>query len=130
VTLPIMIVDQDWGMDAGRVLRFGALALVIGLSIGQSRALCKLFCPIGAAMALTARLSRLRLRLKKDRCVECSKCDRVCPVQVPVMSSKSNILHHPECVSCFECKSACPTRAIDLGYLNRASPPESGTGGN
>ncbi len=116
VALPTMVSMRDWTFDAGRVLRLGVLAGVIGLSIGQSRAFCKLLCPVGAGMALTGRLSRLRLRVRSDRCIECRKCDKTCPVQVPVMTTPGNVLARPECVGCLDCRRACPVDALPLGY--------------
>ncbi len=115
VVIPSMVTYGDWYIGIGRLLRFGVLAMVIVLTIFGSRAFCTLFCPVGAVMALTGKLGLSRMRIHEDACIKCKKCDRSCPVDLPVMSNTGSILHQSECVGCLDCKQKCPVDAIHLG---------------
>lgn len=56
-------------------------------------------------------------RVRKDKCIECGTCSKVCPVQnidggkeyAPVW------LHTGSCLTCFACYHHCPTKAIEYG---------------
>ena len=48
-------------------------------------------------------------------CVRCRRCDRQCPMDVPVMASQDEekaVNRHTECIGCLTCEGTCPTSAI------------------
>jgi NADH:ubiquinone oxidoreductase subunit F (NADH-binding) len=48
-----------------------------------------------------------------DKCIGCTKCSRVCPVNCIEGSVKVNhIINEEECIACGACYSACPVDAI------------------
>jgi len=49
-------------------------------------------------------------------CVRCRRCDKRCPMDVPVMASQEHdrAVNRPtECIGCLTCQASCPTGAID-----------------
>ncbi|MHB8902634.1 MAG: 4Fe-4S binding protein [Thermoguttaceae bacterium] len=59
------------------MLIFGACFLIIGFYIG--RPYCRYLCPLGAVFKLTSRVSRWRLRIPPDECINCRLCEDACP---------------------------------------------------
>ncbi|AZK60372.1 4Fe-4S dicluster domain-containing protein [Candidatus Desulforudis audaxviator] len=47
-------------------------------------------------------------------CVKCGQCNRVCPMDVDVMSfiSQGKKVRDTECILCMECRLVCPAGAI------------------
>jgi len=72
------------------------------------RPFCRVVCPIGAALALFNRVSLYQLRLWPEKCVQCGRCRKVCPVDFYFPGDTRT----PECIRCLECKGSCPTGAI------------------
>jgi polyferredoxin len=59
------------------MLIFGACFLVIGYYVG--RPYCRYLCPYGALLKLAAKVSRWRLRIPPDQCINCRLCEDACP---------------------------------------------------
>ncbi len=93
----------------------GAIILFVTLvlSVIYERAFCKYLCPLGAFNALLSRIPLFRVKREASTCISCSKCDRVCPMNVQVMASGT--VNDSECISCMECVTACPTGKKTLG---------------
>ena len=89
-------------------LRLAVFAFFLVLMVLASRAFCRTFCPLGAIYGLCSRLALLRLRLRREDCVDCGRCDKVCPVELDVRRELSG----PECIACGDCIRACPKAAI------------------
>ncbi len=86
------------------------------LSALYDRAFCKYVCPLGAFNALLSRVPLFRLRRDSATCISCARCDRSCPMNIPVMRIDS--VDSAECIGCMECVSACPTKKGTLtGFL-------------
>jgi polyferredoxin len=116
VVLPNMIMYQDYAMDFGRILRFSVLGVVLFLAVANHRSFCKIMCPVGAMVAITNKFSFFSLKLKKDTCISCKKCDKSCPMDVKVMESPDRtgraINRSTECIECLTCEATCPVTAI------------------
>ena len=65
---------------------FGIESLLIplfaGLSFIKERFWCRYLCPVGAVLALTDKISFLRVKLPADTCVRCKRCENSCPMNV------------------------------------------------
>lgn len=93
-------------------LKLGLLALTLGLAVVSRRSFCRTLCPLGAAMAITSRLSLLRLETSDERCTRCRACVSACPTnarQVPEVNKPKEAT--AECLHCLECVQACPEAA-------------------
>lgn len=92
----------------GMSLRLAILAVFLILMVLASRPFCRLFCPLGAMYGLTARLALMRMKLDPVKCVQCGKCDQVCPLDLDVRKELGGM----ECIACGDCKKVCPKSGI------------------
>jgi len=64
-------------------------------------------CPAGACEALT------RFIIDPEKCIGCTKCARVCPVEaISGEVKKAHVIDQDKCVKCGACMEACPVKAI------------------
>jgi len=64
------------------------------------------FLPIGALMGILALCSLMQIRRNQTTCVQCQRCQQVCPAHLQV-HLKERILS-PECSGCMDCSVVCP----------------------
>jgi ferredoxin len=91
---------------------FVMLIAILVLSMLYERVFCKYICPLGAVNAVLSRIPLFRIRRESATCISCSKCDRVCPMNIEVSTAQA--IKSPECISCMECVTACPTKKDTL----------------
>jgi polyferredoxin len=83
---------------------------------------CRYFCPYGAFLGFFSWMSPMKIRRNPTTCIDCSKCDRVCPAHLPIMI-KNNIVS-VECTGCMECVTACPVKdTLHFGSKERPFKP-------
>jgi polyferredoxin len=84
------------------------LGVVLLLSLVVERPFCKYACPYGAVQGVFNLFRIFKIRRNAATCIDCSKCDRACPMNIKV-SSRTTIRDH-QCISCMKCTSevACP----------------------
>ena len=75
---------------------------------------CRYLCPIGALLKIFGGIGIGKVRLVTRECNGCGRCNRVCDMQVDVMS---NLMAHGQvssldCIRCLKCTDECPTGAI------------------
>ena len=83
------------------------LAAVIG-SLWLPNNFCRYFCPMGAFLGLLSKLSPTRISRSETSCINCKKCDRVCPAQIAISTTPA--VKSPECFACGDCVAACPVK--------------------
>jgi len=77
---------------------------------------CRYLCPYGALLGFASLLSPLRIRRNPSACIDCGKCNKACPANLPV--DKLIIIKSAECTGCLECVAVCPAQ----GALNMHAP--------
>ena len=77
--------------------------LLLGMGLFVERAFCRYLCPLGAALALPARLRQFEWLKRHRQCgVEC----RICQLQCPVGAIQPEGPIHPgECIYCLHCQA-------------------------
>jgi len=100
-------------MSQAAAITIGVLAI---LSIFIQNFWCRFLCPYGALMGLTSLLSPAKIRRDEQACIDCAKCAKACPSQLPV--DKLIQIKSAECTACLECVAVCPAQDA----LSFASP--------
>lgn len=87
---------------------------IIILSIFIYRPFCRYLCPLGAVYGVFNRFSLYRFQVDPNTCINCGKCQAVCPINIPVYQTPNS----GECIRCGRCLTACPTAALTrIPYL-------------
>ncbi len=114
-TATLIFADYDpyftlFNFWSGEVAIGGVIILLITilLSLFVERPWCKYACPYGAVQGVFNLFRIVRLRRDPQTCIQCKKCDNVCPMNIPV-STLTTIRNH-QCISCMKCTSEahCP----------------------
>lgn len=91
---------------------------ILSLAIGK-RAVCVYLCPmsilniIGTKIKNAIKIPSLRLKVDKEKCKGCARCNSVCPVSLDVMNMvKTGRINDTECILCGECENICKSNAI------------------
>ena len=91
---------------------------IVLIPILGARAKCRYNCPMGAYLGFFQKLGRFRLAANASKCIQCSKCDNVCDMGIPVMSFSHQGGHmiSAHCTGCGLCIAVCPTQALSFSY--------------
>ena len=113
--IPLVILDPTLRALIGALFDWKVVLLVLIVigSIFVPRFFCRYLCPLGAVYALFNRFAFYRLELDKDKCINCGKCNEICPMAVEVTAD----INSPECIRCGKCKVVCPADAISHDCL-------------
>lgn len=110
--IPLILADKTGDLRAlvgwHFYMKIAILIFVILFSIIIKRFFCRTFCPIGAIYSIFNRFSLLKLKIDKEKCIECKSCQMACPMDVPIYRASNHI----DCIRCLDCVKICPTKAI------------------
>jgi formate dehydrogenase major subunit len=63
----------------------------------EPRMWCKYYCPLGGLLAFLDKFSWHRVQLELETCIECRRCERACPMDIPIMEeTRYKMLQDPE----------------------------------
>jgi len=99
----MLLSSQNVGIIAVVVIAVFAI-----LSMFYERFFCNYLCVEGAKYGLVSVLRPLTIIRNKDKCVNCNKCTKACPMNIDI--AKSNQMHSPQCINCMKCISECPVK--------------------
>ncbi|HEV2196631.1 MAG TPA: 4Fe-4S binding protein [Candidatus Acidoferrum sp.] len=119
-------MQSDYGVVAGvKMLNFFrflgetgliVLGVLVLASVFVQNFWCRYLCPYGALLGFASLLSPLRIRREPEPCIDCAKCAKVCPSNLPV--DQLITIKSAECTGCLECVAICPAE----GALHLALP--------
>lgn len=122
---PYGIVVDVQMLNFFRYLSVTAAAVLGVLVIGSffiQNLWCRYLCPYGALMGIVSLASPLRIRREPDACIDCAKCAKACPAQLPV--DKLVQIRSAECLGCMSCVAVCPAEgALHMAAGRRAVSP-------
>ena len=103
----------------------GVMAFLIFASVFVQNFWCRYLCPYGALLGLAAMASPMRITRNKEACIDCAKCAKACPSQLPV--DRLVQIRSAECLGCMECVAICPAEgalAMQLAPVRRSVRPQ------
>ncbi len=115
VDVKMMNFFRDMSLTAAVVI--AALAV---MSMLVQNFWCRYLCPYGALLGLASLLCPVKIRRDKEACIDCGKCARACPAQLPVDQFVQ--IRSVECTACMACVAACSAQDA----LQFALPPRKG----
>ena len=115
--IPLVLLKESVRNTIGFIFywKFAILIFIVVLSMFVYRPFCKYMCPLGTIYGIFNKVSIVRLHLNKDKCVDCSRCGAVCPMQVEPNKTPDSM----ECIRCGKCTGECPTDALYLGVCKK-----------
>ena len=104
--------EMIW-MFSGNAIYY-LLAVPLAFIYSDKRFFCKYLCPVSLVMKPTTSLSIIKIKPKQGECIECGACNKICPMDVDVMSfvKIKKPITDTECILCTDCKIVCPANAI------------------
>ena len=100
----------------------GAIMLgILGLSFFVRNPWCRYLCPYGALLGLLASISPFQVKRQATTCINCKKCERVCPASIEISSKPT--MRNPECIGCLECVAVCPPKeCLAISVYQKPTP--------
>ena len=94
-------------------------AIVLGVLVVASLFIqnfwCRYLCPYGALLGITSLISPARIRRNPETCIDCAKCAKACPSNLPV--DRLVTIKSAECTGCLECVAICPAKdTLNLSF--------------
>ena len=112
--IPLAALNASIRESAGCLFAYKGvvLAVTVFLSVIIYRPFCKYICPLGAIYGLFNKVSVLRIRNDESKCISCSKCEKVCKMNVRVLSDPDSA----ECIRCGICVRSCPVESLSMKF--------------
>ena len=98
---------------AGNLLYYAA-GIILAFVFKDNRAFCKYLCPITVFLKPASYFALLRVKVDPQKCVNCGKCQRVCPMEVDMLDNRRNRKNATECILCLDCVINCPCNALKM----------------
>jgi len=105
---PFNLFNQDF--ETVSIILTIIVALLVSLVV--YRPFCLFICPFGFISWIVEQISIFRVRINREKCIECGACIRACPLEAAegrVYGKK----FPADCFSCARCLNVCPVDAIE-----------------
>lgn len=129
---PIGTICRSYGIkEVFRGYELAVIPVFAGLEIGGRRTWCRYFCPVGAFLALVAKVGLIKVVIGAKKCKKfsCMRCAEVCPMGIIdknfLREGISPKLPTAECILCLRCMDQCPYGAAKVRFrFQKAIPQE------
>ncbi len=130
----VMVVTQ-YPPNSWTVSFVGLFYLIVGLTyfgtffvapITGNRFYCRYLCPYGATFGLLNHAGFYSIRMDKDKCNDCRRCEQVCDMGIPVWEQgkqHGRITGIEDCMGCARCVVSCPTDALEIRDVRNLFKP-------
>ncbi len=121
----VMVVTQ-FPPNSWTVSFVGGFYLVVAMTYFGSfylaplvgnRFYCRYLCPYGATFGLLNHAGFYSIKMDKDKCNDCQRCEQVCDMGIPVWrqgKDAGRITAIEDCMGCARCVVSCPTDALEI----------------
>jgi polyferredoxin len=96
---------------AGNIIYY-CVGILFAFLFHDNRAFCKYFCPITIFLKPAGYFALLRVKVKKEKCISCYRCRKICPMDVDMLNNKYNRENGTECILCLKCVMECSQKAL------------------
>jgi NAD-dependent dihydropyrimidine dehydrogenase PreA subunit len=97
-----------------------SLPVLVVASFFVFRPFCQFLCPFGLWAWLLQNIAINKIRIERDKCIDCKKCEKACPTEaMKGIYENKRKLFLPDCWSCGKCIDACPTNAIQYSVSEK-----------
>lgn len=103
--------------------KVGVLVTLLLLSLLIARPFCRYLCPLGAIYGLFNRVALTHLAYRPDACVQCGRCETVCPMGIDPKTQFDSA----ECIRCGRCQKVCPTGSLAVRFGLRTDAHKKST---
>jgi len=102
----------DVWLTGGGALIIAALTFVVTVVFAwkSGRGYCNTLCPAGSALGIISKFSIIKLRIDKNKCVNCGVCIKNC--KAGCIDPVNKDIDYLRCVSCFNCIESCSRGAM------------------
>lgn len=127
---PIGTICRSYGFQG--VVGGAELAIlpaIAALEASEKRSWCRYYCPVGALLALCAKIGLVKIVIGASRCKKfsCMRCAETCPMGVVPESDLhegvSPKLDMSECIGCLRCIDSCPHGAAKIRFRWQKTTP-------
>lgn len=100
-----------WSFVIGNLLYY-AVGIILAFLFKDNRAFCKYICPITVFLKPASYFSMLRVKCHKEKCINCGKCKKICPMNVDMINNDRKRINGTECILCTNCIVECSQKAL------------------
>jgi glutamate synthase (NADPH/NADH) small chain len=82
-----------------------------------NRFYCRYLCPYGATFGLLNHAGFYGIKMDKEKCIDCQRCEQVCDMGIPVWKqgqAAGRVTALEDCMGCARCVVSCPTDALEI----------------
>ena len=97
----------------GNILYY-AVGIGLAFYLKDNRAFCKYICPVTVFLKPASYYALARVKVDKDKCVDCGLCRKQCPMEVDMLDNSRSRINGTECILCLQCVDSCPKGALKL----------------
>jgi ferredoxin-type protein NapH len=114
--IPMALLSADIRAMIGALywLKIGILGGFVAWMSVTRRPFCRWVCPLGALWSPFNAVSAVRLQVNEDTCIQCNRCQQVCPVNIRVHENPNS----SACIRCLACMRDCPAHSISVEALS------------
>lgn len=95
----------------GNILYY-LVGIILAFIFKDNKAFCKYICPITVFLKPMSYFSLLRIKCDEEKCISCTKCKSVCPMNVDITNNSRKRENGTDCILCMDCVKACPKNAL------------------
>ncbi len=131
-----VMVATQFPPDGWTATMVGLFGAVVGLTyfgsffivpITGNRFYCRYLCPFGATFGLLNHAGLYRIKMEREKCIDCQRCEQACDMGIPVWRqgrSTGEVTGIEDCMGCARCVISCPTDALAIEDVRNLLRPQ------